>query len=105
MDHLVISNTVDSKGGLGVAGVATTDMSSCSVFSSLVCKMQLRKLATNIFDCALLILGFYLSLQKERMSFSIYELKVCSVLYNLLYQFSHFPVSMEDLKLQKQKLP
>ena len=29
--------------------------------------------------------------------------KVCSLMYNLLYQFSQFPVSMEHLKLRKKK--
>jgi len=37
------------------------------------------------------------------MSFSIYEVKVCTVLYNLLYQVFQFPVFME-LKLRKQKM-
>ena len=33
----------------------------------------------------------------------IYEVKVCSLLCNLLYQFSQFPVSVEHLKLLKKK--
>ena len=35
---------------------------------------------------------------------STHKVKMCSLLYNLLYQFSQFPVSMEHSKLQKQKI-
>ena len=105
MDHFGISSAVDSKGAFRVVGVATADVSSCSRFSVLYVKGQLRKLATNIFDLSVLILGVclnvYLSLQNVSMSFSIYEVKVCFLLHNLPCQFSQFPVSMENLKLPK----
>ena len=71
-------------------------------------KMPLRKWAAKIFDLSVPILGVclkvYLSLQKIRMYLSIYKVKVCSVLYNLLYQFSQFLFSVEYLKLRKQKM-
>ena len=38
------------------------------------------------------------------MPFSIYDVKVCSILYNLLYQFSQFSFSMKHLKLRKQEM-
>jgi len=67
----------------------------------------LRKLATKFLDLSILILGLclnvYLSLEKVRIVVSIEEVHRCSVLYELLYQFSHFPVSKEHLKLPKQK--
>ena len=108
MDHLGISNIVDRRGAFRVAGVATADVSFCSGLGVWYGKMQLRKVATKIFDLPVLILGVslnvYLLLQKVRMSFSIHKVKVCSLLYNLLYQFSQFPVSMEHFKRRKQKM-
>jgi len=107
MDHLGISNTVHNTGSFRVAGVATPNVSSYSGFWAWYVKIPLRKLARKIFDISVLIMGVclnvYLSLQKG-LSFSIYEVKVCSALYNLLYQFSQFPVSVEHLKLRKQKM-
>lgn len=76
MDHLDISNTVDSIGAFRVAGVATTDVSFCSVFLNLEREKAMIKLATKIFDLALLILGVrlnvYLSSQKLRAVFFLY---------------------------------
>jgi len=109
MDHIGISNTVGSTGEFSVAGVATPDVSSCWGFWVWYVKRPLRKLATKIFDLSLLILGVclnvYFSLQWVRIVFFCLRGKVCSLLYNLLYQFSQFPVSMEHLKLRKQKWP
>ena len=36
MDHLDISNTVDSTGAFGLARIATTDLSTSSAFFNLV---------------------------------------------------------------------
>ena len=57
----------------------------------------LRKLDKNIFFC-------YFVRMPQRLCLFIYEVIVCSLLCNLLYQVSHFSVSMEHLKLRKQKL-
>lgn len=70
--------------------------SSFSGFWVWQMKRQPRELATTIIEIYVLILGegfkVYLSLQKVRMSFSIYEVKICFLLYNLLYQFFQFTV-------------
>jgi hypothetical protein len=103
-----ISNTLDSKGAFRFAAAATTDVSTCSVFFEFgMWNGHLRKLATAIF----LPLCSYFGLMPQRL-FIITErkhclilytrCKVCSLMYNLLYQFSQFPVSMEHLKLRKQ---
>ena len=62
--------------------------------------MPLTKLATKMFELSVLILGeynstFIYSLTMFRLYFSIYEVKVCFVLYNLLYMFSWFLLFME----------
>jgi len=66
--------------------------------------MPVRKLATKIFDLFCLFWAYASTLicnyKKKVLSFSIYEGK----LYNLLYQFHHFPVPKEHLQLRKQKL-
>jgi hypothetical protein len=77
MDHLDVLNTVDSTGAFRVAGVATTDVSFCSVlFLIWYAKMSMRKLTTKIFDLPLLILdvrlNVYLSSQKLRAVFFLY---------------------------------
>jgi len=67
-----------------------------------------RKLATTIFEHSVLILGVSfnvnLSLQIVKMSFSTYEITICFLLYNLLYQLSMFEVFMEHLKLRIPKM-
>jgi hypothetical protein len=66
----------------------------------------MRKLATNVFDISVLIVGVCLNVHSitESISFSIYAVKVCFVLYNLLYQFSQLPVSVEHLNLRKPEM-
>ena len=67
-------------------------------------KRAVRKLATKVFELFFLFWAYASTLiynyRKKVLSFYIYEVKV----YNLLYQFSHFPVPMEHLQLRKQKL-
>jgi len=71
---LDISNTVDSTGALKVVGVASTDVSNCSVFLVLYIKRPLRKMHTKIFVFSLFILGLcfkvYLSSQNIRTVFA-----------------------------------
>ena len=109
MDHLGVSNTVGSTGEFRVAGVTTPDVSSCWGFWVWYVKRPLRKLTTKIFDISLLTfsvsLNVYFSLHSVRIVFFYIRGKACSLLYNLLHQFSQFPISMEHLKLRKQKLP
>jgi len=68
MDHLGISNTVDSTGAFRVAGVATFDMSTCLSFFNLVREKNTEKNNYKNFCPFFLILGIclsgYLSLQK-----------------------------------------
>jgi len=65
-----------------------------------------RKLVKTIFEFSVPIfsvcLNIYLSLEKVRKSFSIYEVKVCFLLYNLLYQVSQFPLPTEHLNHRKK---
>ena len=65
---------------------------SANLFSILVwcVNMPLRKLDTNIIDFSFVTL----CVCRKFMSFSIYEVMVCSLLCKLLYLFSQFPVSM-----------
>jgi len=74
MDHLDISNTVDSTGALKVVGVATTDVSTCSFFLVWYIKRPLRKLHTKFFDFFRFISGLcfkvYLSSQNLRTVFA-----------------------------------
>ena len=71
---LDISNTVDSTGALKVVGIATTDVSTCSVFLVWYMKRPLRKLDTRIFVFSRFILGLcfkvYLSSQNIRTVFA-----------------------------------
>jgi hypothetical protein len=92
MDHLDVSSTVDSTGAFMVTGVATTVVPFFQFFFfNLLGGRPLRKLATKISDLSVLILDIcldvYLSLQTSRtVVFSMYEVKMCSELYNLLYR-------------------
>jgi hypothetical protein len=61
MEHLGISNTVDNTGGFWIAGVATADVSLCVGFSVWYVERPMRKLATNIFDISVLIVGVCLN--------------------------------------------
>ena len=65
-----------------------------------------RKLVNRVFEFSVPIfsvcLNVYLSLEKVRKSFSIYEVKVCFLLYNLLYQVSQFPLPTEHLNHRKK---
>jgi len=65
-------------------------------------------LATTIFEISVLILAVSLndnlSLQKIRMPFSLYEVTMCFLLYNLLFQASQFAFFMEHLKIRKYKM-
>ena len=82
--------------------MATADVSSCSVFLFWYVKGHRENLRPFCyFRC---IPQRLLIITESKACFSsMYEVKVCSPLYNLLYQFSQFPVSMEHLKLRKQK--
>jgi hypothetical protein len=46
----------------------------------------------------------FLHHRKIWLSLSTYDVKVCSLLYDLLHQFSQFPFPMEHFKLRKQKM-
>ena len=48
-DHLDISDTVDSTGAFGVVAVATTDVSSCSVFFFNLCDKATDKIGYKNF--------------------------------------------------------
>jgi len=58
-NHCSVSNTVDSRGASRFSGVATSDVSSCSVFLffffNFVQEEGYKKLATEIFDFFVLI--------------------------------------------------
>ena len=55
-----------------------------------------EKFAYKFFEIYVLVLGVnlkvYLSLQKVRISFSMYEVTMCFLLYNLRYEVSNFAV-------------
>jgi len=57
MDHLVISNTVDSTGLVRVAGVSTAAVSCFSSIWVWHIKIPPKKLATIIFELSAHILG------------------------------------------------
>jgi len=57
MDHLVISNTVDSTGVVRVAGVSNATMSYFSGICVWHIKIPPRNLATIIFELSALIFG------------------------------------------------
>jgi hypothetical protein len=73
MDHLDISNTVDSTGALRIAGAATTDVSFCSVFLNLAREKAIEKIAyKNFLPCSSYLgvrLKVYLSSQKLKAVF------------------------------------
>jgi len=74
---------------LSVVEVVSTDVSSCSVFWVWYVKRLLKKLDTKIFYLSRLLLGLCLNVYHHRWkgsSFSIYEVKVYSLLCNLLYR-------------------
>ena len=108
MEHLGISNTAVSTGAVMVVGVTADRVSYYSGFGIWHMERPPKKLATTFFELSAFILGVrfkvYLSLQKVRKSFSICEVTMCILLYNLLYQFSQFSLPMERLELQKQKM-
>jgi hypothetical protein len=67
--------------------------------------MPLRKLATKIFDLSALILGLcfngYFNHREQGLPFSTHVVKVCSLLYNLLYWFSYVLIFTELQSFKK----
>jgi hypothetical protein len=60
MDHRDISNAVHSVCVFRVAGAATSDVSFCSVFLSLIRENTTEKIGYTFFDLSVLILGLCL---------------------------------------------
>ena len=64
----------------------------------------LQKFSTFLFLFWAYASTFIFHYRNKGLSSSICDVKVYSLLYNLLYHFCQFPVSIEHLKLRKQKM-
>ena len=107
MDHLDISNTVDSTGAFSVEGAATTDMSACWVFWIWYVKRPLRKLATKIFDLSFHNLGvrFHVHLSSQRARNIFFYIRGKSVFSAVQLTPPVFLVStFQGTELRKQKM-
>jgi hypothetical protein len=75
MDHLDISNSVDSTGAFRVVAAAAGDVSSCSVLSVWYAKRPLKELAkfpNFLFVFLAIASTFIYHHRKEKLSFFIY---------------------------------
>jgi len=111
MDHLDISNTIDSTGAFSVEGAPNTDVSSCWVFWIWYVKRPLRKLTTKIFDLSVRNLGviFHVHLSSQRIRTIFFYIRGKSVFSTVQltptgYSVSSFQGTLE-LRKKMAELP
>ena len=105
---LDISNTVESTDSITVEGVATADMSFCSVFLNLAPEKATEKTGYKNFRTFYSFLGVRLNiyLSSEKVSTVFFYIRVKNVLSTVKFTVTVFLVSgfHGNIELRKQKM-